>query len=109
MERYCGCFDNKYECGFVLLVVLFMSVLFYNDSHVKVINERQNKRQAQKHGVAHNNHKNKQGYRSPRKTGMWRNNTVALFGRSFDEWSNLSSDVTLASHISVDAPTEQKA
>lgn len=109
MERCCGCFDIKYECGFFLFVVLFVSVLFYHDSRVKVVNEPQNKRQTHKHRATDNNRKKKQGYCSPRKTGLWRNNSVALFGRSFDEWNDLSSDVTLVSHISVDALTEQKA
>lgn len=109
MERYCGCFDNKYEFGFMLLVVLFMSVLFYNDSRTKAVNGRPHKRQVSKHSSAYNNQKNKQSYRSPRETGTWRNNSVALFGMSFDEWSTMSHDVTLACNILVDAPSEQKA
>lgn len=109
MERYCGCFDNKYEFGFMLLVVLFMSVLFYNDSRTKVVNARPNKRQTNKHSSTYHNQKNKQSYRSPRETGLWRNNSVALFGMSFDEWNNMSRDVTLACNTPIDLLSEQKA
>ena len=115
MERYCGCFDNKYECGFVLLVVLFISVLCYNDSRAVAVNGRQGKRQVHKHCSTDNNHKNKNKhtYRSPRETGTWRNNSVALFGMSLDEWNNVSRDITLASNIpvdvAIDASTEQRA